>query len=1132
MLEDYESKEKEKDSDKFVLKKFELDSDQSQETIMSMASSKKFVFSLTRNNSIFCIESKSLKTINGIYPLPEPKDKNNFKEKNFNKIWADREGNHCIIRNNNSIYYFNSAFKQAYELNNFKGKEICAVGLDDRNTEIKTTKKFLAVDYNNTIYECCIELEEDKLTKKKKIHDRIEPLITIYLSEPGSENDYERNSELIDDRIYGIKFIKGINSILSPNNGYYIIAVTKNRLFEFKGNDFRHIFTKYGKNPSLLNDCCKYFPSQKKQFKVEFDISYKNEPILISDKESIKMDIFNQFGWVTDTGFCFGDFKSSNTTGLPLEIKEFTVTPFQRITNKGTKELNKEPISIMHTFYHIFLLYDNCLTIISKLTSNIIYTKFLDIKFKYMIYNEYSEKNGNIFLGSENGLYQISLQNENDEIWQEFFEVGLYDEAEKNCHEKKTIKKIKRVYAENSFQKNTVGDRVMAANNYALSDEKFEIICLKYIKEGDLESLKYFLKMYKSLNFKDENESAQKKDALKNLQLNLINTWDVELFLNDNETELKEFKKLIRSIKDIDQDLIYQMLNNYGKTIEFEVYCQILGNYKLIVNRKISQGQIEQALKILIDVSSYIEDAEQNKDLLQLLGNLFLDNSHLFFQKSPIESFSFLINILIKFNVNVKNIIENAVVALMNRTDKDISKAKYLISTEKDINKKLKEKNISIKEKERLDNLRKKIEEEKEQFCKEINAILKNIEILKKSTGFKKNIKDQIKLQLNNLNNLYVFYLTLNPGDKKTIIKYLKDYCKLDSNGKKKKVEFRLDYIKAISQENKLVHSLVLTLMGKYTEAISFLFSKESNETQEACEENEEMAEFIAKNCPDKKLQKNLWIQIFINQREKEDISANNINSEEKISKVLEIMEKSKVLKIDDVLPYITDSIKIEEFKSHLSECISQYEIKINKLKEDINDYNNNVEHIIYDINKINKSSIEIKYTEIKCEICGMPVTNKRIFLFPCGHIFDMNCIRQRLLFYENTGLDYLHEDNLIIDELFYKVGLIPKPYFKENELKSSTIMLNSKSKMKFEKTEKKEDTKKKKAGLFSKISKDFNFKGKKDKISNEIDLRNNELKSLYDLLNKQCVLCGNFLIDGVQCSLKEKGAQEPNFDL
>ena len=135
MLEDYETKKEEvKDSDKFILKKLELDSDQSQETIISMASSKKFIFFLTQNNNLFCIESQSLKIINEIQPLPEPKSKNNFKEKNFNKIWADREGNHCIIRHNNSMYYFNSAFKQAYELNNFKGKEICAVGLDDRST--------------------------------------------------------------------------------------------------------------------------------------------------------------------------------------------------------------------------------------------------------------------------------------------------------------------------------------------------------------------------------------------------------------------------------------------------------------------------------------------------------------------------------------------------------------------------------------------------------------------------------------------------------------------------------------------------------------------------------------------------------------------------------------------------------------------------------------------------------------------------------------------------------------------------------------------------------------------------------------------------------------------------------------
>ena len=44
---------------------------------------------------------------------------------------------------------------------------------------------------------------------------------------------------------------------------------------------------------------------------------------------------------------------------------------------------------------------------------------------------------------------------------------------------------------------------------------------------------------------------------------------------------------------------------------------------------------------------------------------------------------------------------------------------------------------------------------------------------------------------------------------------------------------------------------------------------------------------------------------------------------------------------------------------------------------------------------------------------------------------------------------------------------------------------------------------------------------------------REKNLKTvLYELLSKHCVLCGNFLVDSVQCSLDDKGKQEPNFDL
>ena len=139
-------------SDQYYLKQFNLDEEQRNETIISMSTSKKYIYFLTESHNLFVVDSVTLKTISESYSLPSPKEKSDFKEKNFNKIWPDREGNHCIIRHNNSIYYFNNSLKEAFELEQFKTKEICAVALDDKNTEIKTTKNFLAVDYNIILF--------------------------------------------------------------------------------------------------------------------------------------------------------------------------------------------------------------------------------------------------------------------------------------------------------------------------------------------------------------------------------------------------------------------------------------------------------------------------------------------------------------------------------------------------------------------------------------------------------------------------------------------------------------------------------------------------------------------------------------------------------------------------------------------------------------------------------------------------------------------------------------------------------------------------------------------------------------------------------------------------------------------
>ena len=1146
MLDDYETENvyeetSNKTSDRFFLKKFELDEEQKRETILSMASTRSYIYFLTKSHNIFRVNSVSLETISESYSIPDPKVKNNYKE-HFDKIWADREGNHCIIRHNNAIYYFNSGLKESYEIDNFRGKEICAIALDDRNTDTKSTKKFLAVDYDNTIYECSLDIVIDEKTKTKKIQEQVEELTRLHLTESGLEEDDDQDkkrAKIINDRIYGIKFIYATNTTIDQgSDSCYIMAVTKNRLYQFLGpgfKSFKQVFKRYENNPALINETCKHFPKKENIFRVEFDVLYKNESMSIGDKKSKRLDVFNQFGWRTDSGYCFGEFKhinSDTSSGLPLEVKEFTIIPFQKITDKGKKEIDLAPISVIHTVYHIFILYDDCLTVVSKLTSNIIHTEYFDTKYDQMIYNEFSEvkeekdeneendnkkkkkgDKGSILLTSKEGVFQISLENENEDIWKDYLDIGDFEKAKAYCNSDELKKKINKIDADKEFTQN----KIVAANKYAFSDEKLEIICLKYLKEGDFDALKTFLEIYKFENIKvEEGKSLSKRESL---QLNLLATWMIELFLSQKNTTVNEFVDLIRTYKaNINFDLIYQILLSYGKMEEYEKFCLTLGEYRRVVNHRINQGQIKDALSLLSESASWVIDCpEENMELLKKLGNVFLENCHLFFQADPEGSFHFLNEILIKLNVDIDNMMEIVILSLMGRTDRDITKAK-----DKGHRDEKTEKGPKCEKDNQL------TPKEKTQFNKEVSCIMKNLEKLKKNSGFTRNIRNQIKNQMSNIHNLYVFYLALNPTNKQAVINFLKDYVVLDSAGKRKnKVLFQVDYAKALLQENQLAYALILSLMGKYSEAITVALTKGPNDTDESFKDNQDLAEYIATNCPDKMIQKSLWLQIFKSYGEGGDNEKDN-NSEKKLKKALKILEKSQVLKIEDVLPYITDSIKIEEFKTHISNCISQYENNINELKENIKSYNNTAENIKMDINKINKKPMEIKYNEFKCEICKELIRNKRIFLFPCGHMFDMNCIRDRLLDYENTGLGYLHEDNVKIDKLFYDLRYIPSPVFPENE-----DIIKQEEPKKVEETTPM-TTMKKVGGILSKIKNEFSIGGpkKEDILLLNMEREKNLKTVLYEYLSKHCVLCGNFLVDSVQCSLDDKGKQEPNFVL
>ena len=859
----------------------------------------------------------------------------------------------------------------------------------------------MVTDYYNNIYECNISLSIQKYLKGDfEVVDTTKKLIQLTSKESDEDGDDLKDQ---NDRIYGIKFFKATKNNLGINdNARYIVAVTKNRLYQFRGpgeQSFSQIFMRYEKHLDI-NDSCKYFPTKKKNFRgSDLDILYRSEQRNVGDRTQV-LDVMSKFGWKTESGFCFGNF-TYDSNGLPNELRRFTVIPFAKISTSGTKVIGEEPNSVTHTNNHIFILYKDCLTVISKLTSNIIHTEYLNTEYNQMIYNEFSPDNGNIFLISKKGLFQISLKEENTDIWEDYLEIGDYDKAKNYCHSEEIKRKINTIDADVDFYEKNNGFN--AANKYVNSDERFEIICLEYLMRDDIDGLKMFLELYKASNLNKEEAKQTNSDKI---QLNLINTWLLDIFLNQLKgSNLGEFRSMIReNLKYLDSGIVNNLLKSNGKMEELVEFAILMGDLQKVISFYINRNDVDKALEQLTQMASFRSD--------KIIPQLFLDNCQIFLRKKPKETISLMQQ---RFkDVDMKKIVL-AIISATN-SDKSSENAQIILSYLK-----------SLVEKP-------KIEEE------------------------------------NNIHNLYIYYLSK---------------------------DFQLDYAKKLFKDNPPAYSLVLALMGKYSDAVRILL----NQQDEDCKK---IAKFIASNTPGETLKKQLWIDIF------------SYDSQKDFQKSLEIMKESKILKIEDILPHITDTIKIEEFKKQISNCINEYEDNIKNLKENISKFNKTAENIDNDIYKAKKESIEIEYSNCKCEICNEFIKDKNIFLFPCGHMFDMNCIRDYLLNYEITGLDNIHEKNLRIDELFFKLGYSKKKTF-----------INKNDNDQKKENEIQEKDRKRESSFFDKF---INFAGLK-KTENKEQKQDEALKALenelIEILSEQCILCGDFLVDSIQNSFTQKERKE-----
>ncbi len=466
---------------------------------------------------------------------------------------------------------------------------------------------------------------------------------------------------------------------------------------------------------------------------------------------------FEKFGWKTQVGYSFGDYEYGEEE-IPEDIKQCVVVPFIKINQNGKKEKD-EPISIVHSTNHIFVLYKDCLTIISKITTNIIHTQYLTKPFNNLFYNEYSIENGNLILVSnEEGVYKISLEKENKDIWQDYLEIGNYDEAVSICEQTNPglIKKIKRVSAEEYFEK---GRGYKAAKDFSISNETFENVCILYLMENDYKNLGKYLTEYSdnnldikkdivqltlinfllfNIHLKENPKINNNENELEDININKDNTKLIE----QNKNSLEEFTNFIKENKDfLNSETMYQILQNNGRMEELIEYASIIQDYEKVILYYINEKNIPKAIHKLFQFANSTNKA----DILKKLCNIFQQNAHLLFKQCPKESIT-----LLKEKFQKYADMEIIIRAIVSTADKD-------------------ELNISSESKMKIkndDNEKEEIEK-KEIKKKNENEILSYLRNLIEN-------EDKLEKEEKNIHNLYIYYLSKSESSQEELIDYLK----------------------------------------------------------------------------------------------------------------------------------------------------------------------------------------------------------------------------------------------------------------------------------------------------------------------------------------------------------------------
>lgn len=175
----------------------------------------------------------------------------------------------------------------------------------------------------------------------------------------------------------------------------------------------------------------------------------------------------------------------------------------------------------------------------------------------------------------------------------------------------------------------------------------------------------------------------------------------------------------------------------------------------------------------------------------------------------------------------------------------------------------------------------------------------------------------------------------------------------------------------------------IYSVMGLYEEAVEL-----------ALEVDIHLAKLNADKPKDPELRKRLWLKIACHSVQTGGGEGHG-SSASAATAVLE--ECGDLLKIEDVLPFFPDFAVIDAFKADICSSLEAYNARIDRLKAEMREYTESIEATQAEISSLRRRSLYMGGGQ-PCELCLTPAVARELYLFPCGHAFHSDCLKQHVM--------------------------------------------------------------------------------------------------------------------------------------